>query len=169
MRRMLSALHDPMNQTKGLTFSDDAAAILATGGQTLTGHVSTERLPMMLYKVAALAALSDERTEVNAADAGAAVVTVNRWAQGAKRLQPFLRQRASDLEMERLLDAVRDTLKEAGGAIHRTEISRNMKLDKGTATKVRDTLVEWGYLYVAEDADLGNAETWVSTEVELKS
>jgi hypothetical protein len=165
MRRMLSSMHDPLRDRGGVTFRDDAAAILASAGAALTGHVSTERLPMMLYKVAALAALSEDRTEVDATDAAAAVVTVDRWGAGAKRLQPFLRQRASDLEMERLLDAVRDTLKEAGGAIHRTEISRNMKLDKPTANKVRDTLVEWGYLYVAEDADLGNAETWVSTEV----
>jgi hypothetical protein len=40
-----------------------------------------------------------------------------------------------------------------------------MKLDKGTATKVRDTLVEWGYVFVAQDADADMAEVWVSTEV----
>jgi hypothetical protein len=158
-------LHDPGKPVDNVTFHPDAAALLSGAEPALTGHVSTERLPMMLYKVAALSALSAGSGEVELADAQAAVVTVGRWREGAKRLQPFLRQRASDLEMERLLDAVRAELIEGGGAIHRAALSRAMKLDKGTATKVRDTLVEWGYLFVAEDADAGGAETWVSTEV----
>jgi hypothetical protein len=166
LRRMMGVLHDPGRPIHHVTFTAEAAALLSGAEPALTGHVSTERLPMMLYKVAALSALSAGSAEAELADAQAAVTTVGRWREGAKRLQPFLRQRASDLEMERLLDAVRSELLESGGAVHRAALSRRMKLDKGTATKVRDTLVEWGYLYVAQDADAGDAETWVSTEVQ---
>jgi hypothetical protein len=166
LRRLLGVLHDPGKPIKGVTFEPEAASLLGGVEASLTGHVSTERLPMMLYKVAALSALSEERDNVTVADAQAASIVVGRWAAGAKRLQPFLRQRAQDLEMERMLDAVRAELIEGGGAVHRAKLSRQMKLDKNTANKVRDTLVEWGYVYVAQDADMGDAETWVSTEVE---
>jgi hypothetical protein len=165
LRRMLGVLHDPGRPMKGVTFDPEAAALLGGAESSLTGHVSTERLPMMLYKVAALSALASEASVVTLPDAQAAVIAVGRWAEGAKRLQPFLRQRAADLEMERLLDAVRSYLVDAGGQVYRAQISRDMKLDKGTATKVRDTLVEWGYVFVAQDADADMAEVWVSTEV----
>ena len=165
MRAILGSVQAPGQSLNRVKFEPDAVAVLASYGSSLSGEgVHVDRLPMMLYKVAALSALGDGRRLVNAYDAGIATVVIHRWAEGSRRLQPFLRRKATDLEMERTLDAVREALRLAGGSSLRSHISRQLKLDKNSASRVRDTMVEWGHLHAGPSKLHGNAEMWTLLE-----
>lgn len=165
MRAIIGSVHAPSQSLNRVKFEPEAVAILASYGSSLAGEgVHVDRLPMMLYKVAALSALADGRRLVNAYDAGISTVVINRWAEGSRRLQPFLRRKATDLELERLIDAVTTQLRATGGSALRSHISRPLKLDKGSASRVRDTMVEWGHLHAGPSKLHGNAEMWTLLE-----
>jgi hypothetical protein len=165
MRAILGSSQAPGQTLNRVKFEPEAVAILAAYGSGLAGEgVHVDRLPMMLYKVSALSALADGRRLVSAYDAGIATVVIHRWAEGSRRLQPFLRRKAQDMEMERMMDAVLAQLRLEGGVVLRSKISRQLKLDKTTANRVRDTLVEWGYLHAGPSKLHGNAEMWTVLE-----
>lgn len=165
MRAILGSAHVPGQGLNRVTFEPEAVAILAAYGSGLAGEgVHVDRLPIMLYKVAALSALADGRRLVSAYDAGIATVVIWRWAEGSRRLQPFLRRKAQDLEMERMMDAVQAALRAEGGAALRSKLTRQLKLDKASANRVRDTLVEWGYMHAGPSKLHGNAEVWTALE-----
>ncbi len=165
MRAILGNVHNPSQSLNRVKFEPEAVAILAAYGSGLAGEgVHVDRLPIMLYKVAALSALADGRRLVNAYDAGIATVVIHRWAEGSRRLQPFLRRKAQDMELERLMESVTSMLRIEGGAALRSKISRELKMDKATANRARDTLVEWGFMHAGPSKLHGNAEVWTVLE-----
>ena len=107
-----------------------------------------QRLPSMLYKVAALSALSDERTEVLVTDAVSATKVVARWAEGADRLQLHLRRKPQELEFESLLHRAMDILRELGGTSHRSQVARRLEVKKTMLDTIEATLADRGHIHV---------------------
>lgn len=141
---------------KSIDFSDDAMSVLNNVAAEFEGDVNAVRLPIMAYKVAALAALSDLRFEVTENDARYAVSVVRKWREGANKLDPYLRRKTSDLELDRTIQSVEAFLKQHGGTAYRMNISRTLKLSALQAKSIRDTMLEWGMILVQTEGQ----ETW---------
>lgn len=137
-------------------FTSEALTVLANTERTLRGNINAVRLPIMAYKVAALAALSDLRLEANEQDAIYADYVIKKWANGADKLDPYLRRKDSDLEFERKLESVTSYLRMHGGTAFRSTISRELRLEPSMAKRLRDCAMEWGLITV----NIENAETW---------
>ena len=140
-------------------FTSEALEVLAETERTLRENINAVRLPIMAYKVAALAALSDLRLEATESDAKYADYVVKKWAAGADKLDPYLRRKGSDLEFERKLESVMSYLRMHGGTALRVHISRELRLEPQTAKRLRDCAVEWGLINV----NIESPETWSLT------
>ena len=119
-----------------------------------------QRLPSMLYKIAALSALSDERTEVSMSDATGAAQVVTRWAEGADRLQLHLRRKPQELEFENMLHRALDILRDFGGTSHRSQVARRLEVKKTVLDTIEATLADRGHIYVERGQE---GTTWTRT------
>ena len=136
-----------------VVFSPEAVALLNVEEEEYTDSKAPglARLPVMLYKVASLNAAARLSGTVNAEDAASAVGVVTRWRDGAKRLAPILRHKATDMEFERKLELAREILREEGGVAHRSAIARKVQVTKRDMDAIQATLVDRGYIvYVVE-------------------
>ena len=140
-------------------FTPSALEVLAETERVLRGNINAVRLPIMAYKVAALAALSDLRLEANEQDAEYASRVIRKWAEGADRLDPYLRRKGSDLEFERKLESVLSYLRMHGGTAFRSNISRELRLEPLTAKRLRDCALEWNLITV----NIESQEAWSLT------
>ena len=97
MRQVLDFCTTPGN-SRAVTMTPDALAVLGGLDQEF-GHASlTARLVTAAYKVTALVALADLRLEATVADANAAVAITRRWAAGAHNLRRFLGRLPADVQ-----------------------------------------------------------------------
>ena len=145
----LRAVQQYVTDNPRVTMTEGAIAVLSKAENDYVdkgAHIA--RLPMMLYKVAALNALASGTSTVHADMAAAAVVTVDRWRAGADRLQPLLRRKAVDIEFDRLMFSALDALKELGGEAHRSQVARKVGVTKSKMDTVQATLVDQGYISV---------------------
>ena len=126
------------------TFSPNALGILNAGEALLVDKgTHAARLPTMLYKVACLSAASRLSSVVDENDAAGAVLCVQRWQQGAERLQPYLRRKSAEIEFDSKCKEALKVLEELGGTAHRTEVARNLRLSATTFNSLEATLVSW--------------------------
>ena len=124
-------------------FEDEALEHLNEVESGLTHKIHSARLPAMLYKVAALSALGDGRTTVALADARSAGEVVQHWAAGAAHLQPFLRQKAHDIEYERQVRMVLEALDALGGEqVKRSAIARAVAMPSNLLDSIQNTLLD---------------------------
>jgi len=145
----LRAVQQYVTDNPKVTMTEGAIAVLSKAENEYVdkgAHIA--RLPMMLYKVAALNALAAGTNVVQADMAAAAVVMVDRWRAGADRLQPYLRRKAVDIEFDRLMFSALDALKELGGEAHRSQVARKVGVTKSKMDTVQATLVDQGYITV---------------------
>jgi len=122
----------------------------------------TSRLVTATYKVAALIAIADFRTEITAADAAAAVTITRRWAQGAHNLRRFFGRNPADVAAMEQVDAAREELRAicAGRipvngrvVLNNQEVGRRLKLPAATIKKIRDTLELTGEVILVQDEE----------------
>lgn len=143
------------NTNREIKFDPPALVLLNTAEQNLTTS-SGARLPTMLYKVAALSAISDERNLVGPADATSAITVVQRWADGMSSLVPQMYRHGTDQQFEQQLDYVLGELKKAGGSLHRTEIANLINVKKQRLDEIESTLHDKGKINV----ETSNGKTW---------
>lgn len=159
---LVDALHGMLAwQAQGveITFTPSALAVLNAGESLLVDKgTHSARLPTMLYKIAALSAVSRQSSEVNEDDAAGALVCVQRWQGGAERLQPYLRRKSAEIEFDAKCRQALDILTELGGTAHRTEVARNLRLPSTVFSSIEATLLSWA----AIDYDR-TAGTWQLT------
>jgi hypothetical protein len=96
----------------------------------------------MSYKVAALAALGDLKSEVTARHAASAVTVVDRWVKGVSQLSRLLRRSAADVSFEANLSFSVDVLKELGGDSHRASLARALETNKAALDRIEQTLAD---------------------------
>ena len=149
LRAVLAATQSP-GVDHEVKFGTEALAMLNVAESGLTSKLHTARLPAMLYKVAALSALSraEAHTAVNAADAASAVAVVGRWAKGAANLQPYLRRNAGDQSFEHTVGAVLEALDALGGISARWQVAREVRVQKRVLDNIEATLQDRGLLQV---------------------
>jgi hypothetical protein len=149
--------------SKEVEFSDDALAMLNAAEHDVAGEVVTARLGTALYKVAALNALARAESValVSAEDAASAIKVVTRWAEGAGRLRPILRRKASDIEFDGVLRDIINTLKDFGGTSPRSRVTKKLRIEPRLAARARDALVEWDEMSFGFDD--ANKEHWSVT------
>ncbi len=139
-----------------MEFDPDALAYLnSVEGELVDGGVHTARLPAMLYKVAALGAAGRTSGTVSIKDAMAAATVIRRWADGAERLQPFLRHKSADMEFERSLRLALEALRGMGGRKHRAYVAREVLTTKGKLDAIQSTLVDRHLIEVDDEG------TWI--------
>lgn len=149
--KSLKMTQEVSTEENEVTFSPAAMDVLnAAEERLMTEGLHGARLPTMLYKVAMLAALGSKnpRTTVTDDDAEAAVQVIERWRDGARHLQPYLRRKASDLEFERSMAAALDVLDEAGGSAPRTQMARALRWPKSRLDQVQLALIDQGFIRV---------------------
>ncbi|KKK85597.1 hypothetical protein LCGC14_2771700, partial [marine sediment metagenome] len=147
-----------MNVGKRVTFSADALALLNDAEQRLAEQKHALRLPIMLYKVAALGAVGRSETFVTLEDAEAAVRVVDRWADGAAHLSSFLTKKTQDFEFERIIDDAVAFIEDAGGTCLRTELAGTLKVRERIMKEVAETLHGRGRLRITQDTN--GDEVW---------
>jgi hypothetical protein len=133
---------------KAIDFDPAALAVLGNAEMALHGGgASVARLATMLYKVAMLVSCGRMSVRVEESDAQAAVSIVRRWTEGSRRLQPFLKRKAADLEFESRAMGALSLLKSLGeGEHHRAEIAARLKLQKRMLDSIESALVDWGFI-----------------------
>lgn len=147
------------DETRNVTFSEQATTLLnETETRLVDTGAHTARLPAMLYKVAMLVTAARLSAVVSGDDAAAAVRIVDRWREGAERLQPFLRRKAGDIEFSRMLKSALEFLKDEGGIAHRSVIARRVGTTKQRLTTIGDTLEDHGYIVIDRNAGLWRME-----------
>lgn len=144
-----------------VSFSREALARLNEQESLLGLSSGTARLPVMLYKVAMLSAISDLRSKVNLEDAEAACTTVSRWAQGVDNLRPFLYARKTDREFEAEVQRAYDTLQGMSGRSHRSLVARKMRLSQTRLDQIEHTLQDWGMITVEVQQ---GGKMWLTTD-----
>lgn len=133
-----------------ITFTPDALAILNRGEVSLVDQgAHSARLPVMLYKVAALSAASRRNSAVDHLDAAGAVAVVRRWQVGANRLQPFLKRKTAEIEFEAKCREALSVLDDLGGTAHRSAVARQLRLSKASFDSIEGTLKTWGEIAVS--------------------
>ena len=126
-----------------MEFTDEALDALNRAEGALPRKFYVARLPAMLFKVAALSALGDGRTLVGLSDAASAIKVMLHWAEGAKQLQPFLRQKAQDIEYERQVRMVLEALDALGGEqVRRSAIARAVSMPSTLLDSIEKTLLD---------------------------
>ena len=85
---------------------------------------------------------------------------VARWADGAARLQPYLRRKPQELEFEGNLQQALAILQSLGGEAHRSQIARRLEVKKTTLDTVEATLKDRGLL---ETTSFKGGKTWKSS------
>lgn len=141
-------------------FDDVAVAVLNEAESRLQGEgLRAARLPAMLYKVAALSAAGRGEVRVTTDDAESAVKVVDRWLEGARHLQPYLRRKADDIEFERRLHIALEVLDELGGKAPRWKIARRLAIPKNRLDAIQAALVDQAYITVTE------TNVWARKEV----
>lgn len=157
----LRALQGLRMTTDTVHYDADSLRVLNAAEMTLAGGPSLQqRLPTMLYKVAGLSALSRGDITANQGDAESAVKVVARWADGAARLQPYLRRKPQELEFEGNLQQALAILQSLGGEAHRSQIARRLEVKKTTLDTVEATLKDRGLL---ETTSFKGGKTWKSS------
>ncbi len=156
LQAIMAACNAGGSAHRSIDFTQPAMDVLNNVAAEFEGDVNAVRLPIMSYKVAALAALSDLRFEVTTDDAEYAVSVVRKWRIGANKLDPYLRRKTSDLELDRTIQSVEAFLKQHGGSAYRMNISRTLKLSATQAKSIRDTMLEWGMISVNNEGQ----EVW---------
>lgn len=128
-------------ESPDITFTPAALKLLNAIEVDLPSKIYVARLPAMLYKVSALSALSDYRTLVDEDDARSAGVVIGHWADSAMALQPFLRQKATDIEYERHVRTVADALAALGGRAKKSAVARAVTLSADRLNSIERTLL----------------------------
>lgn len=140
-----------------IQFEQDALLALNAGELALQalGDYAV-RLPAMLHKVAALSAVGDLRSKVQLADAEAAIKVVNRWAEGAAHLKPFMRFSRQDLMFEKSCEEALQVFRRIRrrGSAPRYLIAREVKTTKAKLDAIEATLADRGYIIVNRGAGL---------------
>lgn len=159
MREVLNLVTYPGNTNK-VMLTPDALTTLSSMDYELGSSPMTSRLVMSAYKVAALVALGDLRTEVTAEDAGAAVIIIRRWANGAKNLRRFLGHSPQDVALMEQVYSARDELKglvstrergvDGRVAVPKSEVAAVLRLPASTINKISDTLEMLGEVIVVK-------------------
>lgn len=163
LAKELYDIHDKAQSPGGpreIRIGSDALALLNAAEVELADSLATARLPVMLYKVAGTLAIADMRYYITVEDADHAIGIVARWAEGAKRLTPYLRRRGTALEFDRLVEDAVEYIQDNGGEVFRSHLSRALRLDANTAKRLRDTLIEWGLVTLGTKDE---KEVWTAT------
>jgi hypothetical protein len=150
-----------MSFTSGgrIAYDPDALALLNAAEASLVEKRHALRLPVMLYKVSALSAVSARRDTVSAADARGAIRVVNRWADGAAHLSTYLNRKAVDFEFEHDVDEAVDCIRRHGGRAYRSVVGNELRLRERTMKEVAETLHGRGRM-VVEQGPGGSGEIW---------
>lgn len=159
-QNLISRLNDILswsNTVRDITFSTEALEILNHAEQELTAGAAA-RLPTMLYKVAALSAISEKRSNVHAADADSASKVVSRWAAGVAALVPEMYKHGTDQQFELQLQYVLDELHKAGGSLFRVDIANTLNVTKRRLDEIEATLHDKGKISVDNE---GGGRRWV--------
>jgi hypothetical protein len=143
-----------------VTFSPEALEILGGLESELEGVPTAVRLPVIGYKIASLLGLSTLQSTVSERNAIDACTLVREFAAGAARLDTYLHRKTSDLELDRVIEAVTQKLRMNGGTQYRQIVSRDLRLDTIQAKRARDNMLEWGLISVNTD----HPETWSLNE-----
>jgi hypothetical protein len=147
--RRLQVVTEVTQEAGMAKFTPAAMSLLNAAESTLTGEgLHAARLPIMLYKVATLSAAGRNATTVSEEDANAAVKVINRWLDGARHLQPYLRRKAGDIEFARMQDTVLDVLDELGGEAPRWKIARQLRMPKARLDQLEAALVDQAFITV---------------------
>ena len=154
-RRLVDRLRyvqEAAQETPVVTFTAEAMERLNALEESLAAEgLHGARLPTMAYKVAMLSALGAGRSTVTAEDAASTEAVIERWKDGARHLQPFLRRKAADLEFERSMAAALDVLDELGGDAHRAQIARQLRWPKSRLDNVQAALIDQAYIRTTDE------------------
>lgn len=151
----LRRVDDFTTDHSAVRFTPDALLLLNDGETALQARGDyAVRLPAMLHKVAALSAVGDLRSEVQLADAKAAIKVVDRWAEGAANLKPFMRFSRQDLMFEKSCEDALQVFRQVRrrGAAPRYLIARALKTTKARLDSIESTLADRGYIIVNRGA-----------------
>ena len=153
------------NADHNVTFSLGALEQFIPLDAEISHNPMTARLITSAYKVAALIAIADMRTNVNGDDALAATVIVRRWAEGADHLREYIARPSSDVAFMELVNATRRTISRLPGvtvngrlAVSLRDIAVAMRLERRTLNRIRDTLEATGEVLVRRE---NGEEDWL--------
>lgn len=155
-KQLIQTLRDLQEFTHAnpeVEFDDDALAVLNEQETAFAADAGSARLPVMLYKIAMLSALSRRATTVNQDDAQAACVVAQRWAAGVERLKPFLFGNTRDKEFED--DAMRAYGFIEGTVTPRSVVARQMRLSESKLNNIERTLQDWAYIQTDVEEGFG--------------
>ena len=142
-----------------VTIQADALAVLGGVDAEFGAAPMTARLVTATYKVAALLALASLRTEIQSADASAAVIITRRWAEGAHNMRRFFGRNPADLAAMEQVDAAREELRNiATGRIpvngrvvlSSREVAQRFRLPAQRIKQIRDTLEATGEVLLVQ-------------------
>lgn len=143
----LNAIITWSNIHTSIIFSPEALSIL----NDYESHIlvqSAARLPTMLYKVAALSAISETRSTVNTDDAESAVAVIQRWVTGISALVPVMYKHGSDQQFDQQMSYVIDQIKSSGGQAYRVNIANLINVKKQRLDEIESTLQDRGIIHV---------------------
>lgn len=143
----LRVVQEHQQEQPYVVFDPQAVALLNDAEVRLAGEgIYAARLAAMLYKVASLSATGRLSVTVTEDDASSSVSVVNRWLDGARHLQPYMRHKPADIEFERMLTLTLEVIDNLGGSAPRWRVARGVKTMKTRLDQIYGTLVDRGYL-----------------------
>lgn len=145
----LRALQEFSQANPEVHFDPMALAVLNEKEAVFGDDGTVARLPVMLYKLAMLSALSRKVTTVTLDDAEAACKVAQRWAEGVARLKPYLFGNTKDKEFEE--DAMRAYGFIEGTVTPRAVVARQMRLSESKLNGIERTLQDWAFIQTDTD------------------
>ena len=153
------------NNHSDITFSPEALTVLNDYESRILVQ-SAARLPTMLYKVAALSAISETRNVVTVDDAESAARVIQRWVDGISALVPVMYKHGSDQQFDQQLTYVIDQLKSNGGSAYRVQIANLISVKKQRLDELESTLQDRGIIHIETGV---NGKNWILNNENNKS
>ena len=145
-QNLISRLHAIVSWSdskRDITFSEEALNALNSAESDLIGGAAA-RLPTMLYKVAALAAISEQSTHVRLSHAQSAITVVRRWGSGVTNIVPEMYRHSTDQQFDLQLDYILQELEKAGGVLSRVQVANLLNVRKQRLDDIQLTLEDKG-------------------------